>query len=460
MLAIRLSTAAVAVCLVALALSDHPFLGGDEGFAWSEALLLAAGVATAACCFAAPAWNAKALTVLVSLLVALGAAELALRAVLGSRYYSVVQLDERLLYRLAPGAQREFVRSPANGGERIRFSINSQGFRGPELAPARTAPRVLVYGDSFVQAEFSPDAETFTARLEERLSRRLGRRLEVVNAGVAGYGPDQELRRMQRELPALRPDLVVVALYAGNDFGDLMRNKLYRLSADGSLADNPAVSLHASYSRRMALGQQESILKKLGRDAVAGLRRRAAPPLADSPEARRSRTEQWREQMEAEYVQFVVQGDNVVRELLSDPYNADVSLTPESDSARYKVALMRAVLAQIGATAAASGVPLAIVLIPSPIDAADEHDSGEVDRTRYPAYRRGALTDILAELCRAHALPVLNLFGPFWEQRARALYFRGGDDHWNAGGQDYAAELLTDFIAARGLLRAAAPGSQ
>lgn len=265
---------------------------------------------------------------------------------------------------------------------------------------------------------------------------------------------------MEDELPALRPDLVVVALYAGNDFGDLMRNKLYRLSAGGGLSENRAVSLHESYSRRVALGRQESILKKISRDAIGAVRRRAEAAAAEGPETRRARLEAWREQMVAEYRQFVVQGDNVVRELLSDPYNADVSLTPDSESARYKVAVMRQVLARMGRAAAAQGVPLAFMLIPSPIDAADAHDSGEVDRARYPAYRRSALTDILEEICRAHGLAAVNLFGPFWERRAQGLYFKGGDDHWNAAGQDLAADLASEFIVARGFLAGVPRGAQ
>ena len=46
-----------------------------------------------------------------------------------------------------------------------------------------------------------------------------------------------------------------------------------------------------------------------------------------------------------EYQEYVVEGDNVIRMLRSDPYSADISLLPDSPSAQYKLALMEAVTA-------------------------------------------------------------------------------------------------------------------
>ena len=67
--------------------------------------------------------------------------------------------------------------------------------------------------------QYSTDAETFTTQIQEQLSHRLGRPIDVVNAGVTSYGPDQVSLKMEDELPWLEPDLVIVAIYAGNDYG-------------------------------------------------------------------------------------------------------------------------------------------------------------------------------------------------------------------------------------------------
>jgi hypothetical protein len=40
------------------------------------------------------------------------------------------------------------------------------------------------------------------------------------------------------EIDRLKPRLEIVSIYPGNDFGDLMRDKIYKLAAHGQLKDN------------------------------------------------------------------------------------------------------------------------------------------------------------------------------------------------------------------------------
>ena len=148
----------------------------------------------------------------------------------------VYRLDPRCLYTLAPGTRKLYRNSEPNGGRRVLFVVNSDGFRGDAL---RRDPglRVLVYGDSFVEADYTPLPETFTKRLEARLASALARDVEAVNAGVAGYGPDQALRRFEDEAGEAAPrGGGPGGAYAGNDFGDVLRNRLYRLEG-GRLVD-------------------------------------------------------------------------------------------------------------------------------------------------------------------------------------------------------------------------------
>jgi hypothetical protein len=164
-----------------------------------------------------------------SIFAALVLAELVLRATLSHRYYSAVQLDSRYLYHLVPNARRAYRHAPINGGHEVVYRVNAHGFRGPELAKETSdLTRIVVYGDSFIHAEFTELQETFAKQLEA-IDGENEPEYEVVNAGVAGYGPDQVLRRLEDELGWLKPDLLIVAIFAGNDFGDLVRNKLYRL---------------------------------------------------------------------------------------------------------------------------------------------------------------------------------------------------------------------------------------
>lgn len=447
-IAVRTVTAGIALSLVLVALLDGRFMQGGSVLGWVQWVLLSAAVCIGALGFAPLSWNQNALIVLISVGISMVIAEFALRDTLRPWFATIYQPDDRVLYRHIPGAERVY----DYGGTVIRYKINSQGFRGGELAPLGELPRVLVYGDSFIQGDFSRTEDTFTEQLRGRLAGIAGRSVEVVNAGVAGYGPDQELRRMEDELPVLKPNLVIVALYAGNDFGDLLRDKLYKLSSDGSLQDNPLAVLDAVLERNMKRARSEPILLKMMRTARNRLFGTPGGDFKTGREARQARVEADLKQGIDEYRQYVVEGDNAVHDLLIDPYNADVSLAPASASARYQVAMMEQIMRRMDETAAKNNVPLVFLLIPSPIDAAATHETGEVDAIKYPEYKRSTLTDILEQICQRNGFRAVNLFGPFWQRRADGLYLAGMDDHWNARGEAYAAELTGEFIRAQNLL--------
>jgi hypothetical protein len=455
-LVVRILTAGIALGLVLLALMDKPILQGGFVFGGVQGVLLAAGACLGALCFAPLSWNQNALTLVISVGLSLVLAELVLRPVLGPRFLGMFQRDDRVLARLVPGAERVVVLDSINGGTVIRYKINSQGFRGAELAHPSQSPRVIVYGDSFIQGDFARTEDTFTEQLKGRLARKVGKNVEIVNAGVAGYGPDQELRRMEDELPALKPDLLIVAIYAGNDFGELLRDKLYRLSNDGSLQDNPLVFLDDATVSALRRERSEPILRKIVRAAAARLANLVTSHSFTSHEARRARMDAALKQEIDEYRQYVIEGNNAVH-LPSDPYNADVSLTPTSESARYKIAMMEQIMRRMSNTAAKNDAALVFLLIPSAIDAEDidaedKRESGEVDPVKYPEYKRSTLTDILEQICQRNGFPAVNLFGPFRQRRADGLYLKGSDDHWNPRGEAYAAELVSEFVSSHNLL--------
>ena len=74
-------------------------------------------------------------------------------------------------------------------------------------------------GDSLVLAVQVPLQETFCKVLERRLNARAtpGTRYRVINAGVQGYGPVEELLFFRALAPALQPDLVIVTTFVAND---------------------------------------------------------------------------------------------------------------------------------------------------------------------------------------------------------------------------------------------------
>lgn len=92
-------------------------------------------------------------------------------------------------------------------------------------SPPPGTPAVLVVGDSFAQGVGVDDEQTFSWRLGQRSP------YNVINLGVAGYGSDQELLKLEGFL-ADRPDLVIkhiVVLVFDNDFTDVQKSFDYEL---------------------------------------------------------------------------------------------------------------------------------------------------------------------------------------------------------------------------------------
>jgi GDSL-like lipase/acylhydrolase family protein len=98
-------------------------------------------------------------------------------------------------------------------------TLNEQGYRGRALSlpRGRGLTRVVVLGDSVAFGLGVADDETFCSRLNARDNG-----IEVANLAVQGYGPDQELLKLERDGLRLEPDLVVVAHCLANDLAEAM----------------------------------------------------------------------------------------------------------------------------------------------------------------------------------------------------------------------------------------------
>lgn len=127
------------------------------------------------------------------------------------------QPDPRLGTVLIPGArgwwtqeEHEFV---------VPVQINDAGRRDLDRTldkPAGTY-RILLLGDSFVEALQVPIEQTFARGLEQRLGAQIGRPVEVVSMGVSGYGTAGEYLWYRDVGRRFHPDLVLLSFYPGND---------------------------------------------------------------------------------------------------------------------------------------------------------------------------------------------------------------------------------------------------
>src|SRR5688572_30382082 len=159
---------------------------------------------------------------LVIICITLLLAEVALRALGLSR---VVLYEPHAVtgWLGRPGAEGVY---DDEGYAKIR--ISSAGVRDQERAIRKPAEvwRVAVLGDSYTDALQVAEDARFTAVMERLLTRcdaGRGRRVEVLNFGVSGYGTVQEYLLLKHHVLPYTPDLVVLAFLPGNDVVDNVR---------------------------------------------------------------------------------------------------------------------------------------------------------------------------------------------------------------------------------------------
>ncbi|MEZ4647444.1 MAG: SGNH/GDSL hydrolase family protein [Candidatus Eisenbacteria bacterium] len=117
-----------------------------------------------------------------------------------------------------------------------RMETNDHGFRGPEdvIDPRpEGALRIIAYGGSTTLCWNLSEEETWPRRLEARIRQDAGRaESQVLNAGDINWSIGHAFARARTEVPALRPDYVV--LYSG--INEVVNSRL--LEAEGlSIAD-------------------------------------------------------------------------------------------------------------------------------------------------------------------------------------------------------------------------------
>jgi len=166
----------------------------------------------------------------IGLVASLTLAEVVLRVVRPAQlsrieYPCIYEPDAEIGFRYIPGSSGR-----VSGHFEINnwVEINSLGFYDEEpLPPERSDLRVLAVGDSFTAAMNVPRADVWTAVTERELRTRGFPTADVVNLGIDGTGTDVHVRLMERFVPRLRPQVVVLAFY-GNDYLDVQTGRFTR----------------------------------------------------------------------------------------------------------------------------------------------------------------------------------------------------------------------------------------
>lgn len=165
-------------------------------------------------------WPRALATQFVILVLALGIAEIVLRAV-DLRYLRthrvgadrIYNYDAELGWFPVPNSDVLFT-----GIRTIRVHHNSLGLRDIEHDTA-PKPTIAFIGDSFVWGYDAEQNERFTEALRAKMPEH-----RIVNAGVTAYGTDQEYLALRRLWDRIKPNVVVLMVCVDNDRKDNTAN--------------------------------------------------------------------------------------------------------------------------------------------------------------------------------------------------------------------------------------------
>ena len=161
----------------------------------------------------------NAILVVLSLAFGLAALEL------GGRAFATVIAKQGKLFRpdtelgWTPLPNLDLTRKNANG-ELWHITTDAEGIRGPSGWGRDEQTRLLILGDSFAFGEGVDLDDRFDSLMRAQIPN-----LSIVNLGVMGYGPDQQLIRARPWQQQLRPGDALLLLTYGNDFYDLARTR-------------------------------------------------------------------------------------------------------------------------------------------------------------------------------------------------------------------------------------------
>jgi len=325
--------------------------------------------------------------------------------------------------------------------------FNSRGLRGPEVAIPKPADtfRVLVLGDSVVEGAQVAYEETMAARLGPALAEQAGgRRVEAVNAGVAGFGTGQQLLFLEREGLAYQPDLVVLVFTIAND-----------------VADN---SIEVAKRGKLAVERRPYFVTGPG-GALEQLPFSPPPPetLGSVRAFLRDRSvlfttlELWWEGKEVARAQSAA-----VPRLQTE---REVYLRELGDDWPQGWEVTEALLARVDAVARGAGAPLLVVLSPTQWQTYDDMwrdrefmgTSSQNERRFSPTAPNERLRAIAARQS-LHLLDLLPAFRAEAEHDALPIFRRDG--HWTAHGHAVATGLVAGALRESGLSPRVAAGGR
>jgi len=403
-------------------------------------------------------WSLRIQVAVFSLFLLFWSLELSCRVLDLVPYPSVYRIHSKYIYEPVPSSTRITQMSPEDGGETVVESFNEYGRRDREPVPSQAEFTVAVYGDSFIEGFYSSDKDLFTTRLKENLEKSLQQSVCVYNCGVSGWGPDQICLRMEDELSQLKPDLVILSLYAGNDYNDLLRNKIFSLGQNLELVERPWELSQANRNQFEFASSSSRIFRwtaqafshwQMSRNAQNSRPQKVPKKneLRNFTPFRKNQLAMAKQAFESFKNNLEIDRQYLPRSVM----NFELVIEPNSMGSRYQIELMKNILERIAVTAKAQSTPIIGMIIPNRVDCIFMQGPSPKE---FPNYDSSLLSKLTREIAEEAGISSEDLFMPLRKASARSCFFHN-DMHWNAKGQMVSAEVMTKRILEQ--LREVAP---
>ena len=303
---------------------------------------------------------------------------------------------------------------------RVRVHVNRQGFVDREWGPKQPGlPRVVVLGDSFVQAAQVPLEAGFGRQLQAQLSA-LGQPAEVLSMGVPGAGTATELGVLEQYALPQRPDLVLLGFLVSND---VLNNhpllegkddKPFFALRDGALVPVDAPAMAAPAWTRGFWAQHSHLIRWVGRTVSTRAVSERKLALGKG-----------------------IPLDLRVHDPAPDPTWAEAWT------------LTDALIGALAARCEAAGVDFAVLLFPDSLQAT--RAGAERARQSWPeaaGWDFAAAQHKIDTIAQKHA-PTLDLLPALSAADGGPPLYLAKDGHWTARGHAVAAEGAAGFVAER-----------
>jgi hypothetical protein len=371
----------------------------------------------------------KTSLILLSVIFAVGLAEVFLRLTRygeanGVHLERLMDYDPVLGWRHKRNSSIELVTREYH----TTLQFDAHGVRGfdPPYSKPPGVSRIVVLGDSFVEGYAVQMQDRFT----EVLQATLGSPFQVIALGVAAYSTDQELLTLEQEGWKYQPDLVVLAFYyndvwgnASRSFGPLVistQKPVFVMDAGGNLTLTNVPVPYPKPTLQDRFKVYDLIRKTAKRSWL--LRWLAVKAgLADA------------QVLESRPMGGVGSADEF-----------EVYQRTETEKVEREWGITQALLRRMKQETDQRAAHSVVFYVPTRVElSAEEWSSLHIP----PEYDPGEVAKRLVGICKAEGIPYIEPSDRFREAAQQGRLYYVYDPHWNPAGNRVAAGILAQYVA-------------